>query len=129
MMNTSTAFTLKKKITLLAQFFKTKRLKWVWVQLKNHRVRFPGGSGIKNLPTNAGDMGSIPGPARFHMLWNSKPLWHNYGAHALEPMLCNKRSHCSEKPMHCNEEQPLLAATREKPVQSNQDPVSAVKNK
>ena len=22
----------------------------------------------------------------------------------LEPMLCNKRSHCNEKPMHCNEE-------------------------
>ena len=31
----------------------------------------------------------------------------------LEPVLCNKRSHRNEKPTHRNEEQPLLAATRE----------------
>ena len=29
---------------------------------------FPGGPVVKNLPANAGDMGSIPGPERFHML-------------------------------------------------------------
>ena len=29
---------------------------------------FPGGSVVKNLPVNAGDMGSIPDPGRFHML-------------------------------------------------------------
>ena len=29
---------------------------------------FPGGSVVKNPPANAGDMGSIPGPGRFHML-------------------------------------------------------------
>ena len=29
---------------------------------------FPGGSVVKNLPAKAGDMGSIPGPGRFHML-------------------------------------------------------------
>ena len=28
---------------------------------------FPGGSVVKNLPDNAGDMGSIPGPRRSHM--------------------------------------------------------------
>ena len=33
----------------------------------------------------------------------------------LEPMLPNKRSHHNEKPVHRNEEQPLLAATRESP--------------
>ena len=38
----------------------------------------------------------------------------------LEPMLCNKRSHRSEKPMHRNEEEPPLAATRESP-RSNED--------
>ena len=27
---------------------------------------FPGGSVVKNLPANAGDMGSIPGPGRPH---------------------------------------------------------------
>ena len=31
----------------------------------------------------------------------------------LEPVLHNKRSRCSEKPVHYNGEQPLLAATRE----------------
>ena len=28
---------------------------------------FPGGSVVKNLPANAGDMGSSPGPGRSHM--------------------------------------------------------------
>ena len=28
---------------------------------------FPGGTVVKNLPVNAGDMGSIPGPGRSHM--------------------------------------------------------------
>ena len=27
-----------------------------------------------------------------------------------EPVLCTKRSLCSEKPVHCSEEQPLLTA-------------------
>ena len=31
----------------------------------------------------------------------------------LVTVLCNKRSHHNEKPKHCNEEEPLLAATRE----------------
>ena len=29
---------------------------------------FPGGAVVKNLPANAGDMGSSPGPGRSHML-------------------------------------------------------------
>ena len=28
---------------------------------------FPGGAVVKNLPANAGDMGSSPGLGRFHM--------------------------------------------------------------
>ena len=32
---------------------------------------FPGGSVVKNLPANAGDMGSIPDLERFHMLWSN----------------------------------------------------------
>ena len=35
-----------------------------------------GGTVAKNLPTNAGDMGSIPGLGRFQMPWSN-------GAHAL----------------------------------------------
>ena len=28
---------------------------------------FPAGPVVENLPANAGDMGSIPGPGRFHV--------------------------------------------------------------
>ena len=41
--------------------------------VKEHKLRkaveedFPGGSVDENLPANAGDTGSIPGPGRFHM--------------------------------------------------------------
>ena len=28
---------------------------------------FPGDPVVKNLPANAGDMGSVPGQGRFHM--------------------------------------------------------------
>ena len=31
----------------------------------------PGGSVVQNPPANAEDMGSIPGPERFHMPWSS----------------------------------------------------------
>ena len=30
-----------------------------------------GGPVVKNLPANVGDTDSIPGPGRFHMLWDS----------------------------------------------------------
>ena len=32
---------------------------------------FPGESVVKNPPTNAGDLGSIPDQRRSHMPWNS----------------------------------------------------------
>ena len=32
---------------------------------------FPGGTGVKNLPANAGDTGSSPGPGRSHMPWSN----------------------------------------------------------
>ena len=34
--------------------------------IKN-KVFFPGGSVVENLPANAGDTGSSPGPGRSHM--------------------------------------------------------------
>ena len=33
---------------------------------KNKPQDLPGGPVVKNLPANAEDMGSIPGPGRFH---------------------------------------------------------------
>ena len=32
---------------------------------------FPSDPGVKNLPVRAGDIGSVPGPGRPHMLWSS----------------------------------------------------------
>ena len=32
---------------------------------------FLGGAVVKNLPANAGDTGSIPGPGRSHMPWSN----------------------------------------------------------
>ena len=32
---------------------------------------FSGGAMFKNPPANAGDIGSIPGPGRSHMLWSN----------------------------------------------------------
>lgn len=37
-------------------------------------------------------------------------------------MLANERNHCNEKPMHCNEEQTLLAATMEKLERGTENP-------
>ena len=33
---------------------------------------FPGGSVVKNLPANARDTGSIPGPGRSYMSWSNQ---------------------------------------------------------
>ena len=46
---------------------------------------FPGGSVIKNLPANAGDMGLIPGLEVFHMPWTTKSVCPNCWAWVLEP--------------------------------------------
>ena len=35
---------------------------------------FPGGSAVKNLPANAGDMGSVSGSGRFPGEGNGNPL-------------------------------------------------------
>ena len=66
-----------------------------------------------------------------------EPASHNYWAHApqllkpvhLEPVLRNKRSHCNEKPAHCNEEQPPVAATRESPHVATKTPTQPKINK
>ena len=35
------------------------------------REDFRGGPVAENRPAGAGDMGSIPGPEKFHMLWGN----------------------------------------------------------
>ena len=48
-------------------------------------------------------------------------------AATVEPVLCHKGSHRNEKPVHHNEEMPLLATTREK--STKQQRASAAENK
>ena len=50
--------------------------------LKNQILGFRGGSLVKNLPANAGDMDSILGPGGSCMLWSNQ-------AHTLELGNCN----------------------------------------
>ena len=38
------------------------------LQIETKMEAFPGSPVVMNPPANAGDMGSIPGPGRFHML-------------------------------------------------------------
>ena len=40
------------------------------IHLKSLNQGFPGGPVVKNLPANAGDTGSSPGPGRSHMPWS-----------------------------------------------------------
>ena len=37
------------------------------LRLEVEMLGFPGGAVVKNLPANAGDTGSSPGPGRSHM--------------------------------------------------------------
>ena len=81
----------------------------------------PDGAVVKNLPANAGDMGSIPGPQE-----DSKPVPHSYWSlHALEPVLHNQRSHYHEKPSHGNERAALTCCNERNPSCSNEDRVQS----
>ena len=44
------------------------------MMINNLLLGFPGGSVLKNLPTNAGDTGSIPGSGRSPGEGNGNPL-------------------------------------------------------
>ena len=47
---------------------------------------FSGNPVVKNPPANAGDTGLIPGPGtKIPMQGVTKPVYHNYWVHALEP--------------------------------------------
>ena len=61
-------------------------------------------------------LGTIP-----HAREATKPQCHNYWACALEPVLRNMRSHCSEKPIHNYRVAPAHLNLRN-PERSNEDP-------
>ena len=53
----------------------TLNVKWIKECNGKYKIRkkqgIPGGSVLKNLPANAGDMGLILGPGRPHMPWSN----------------------------------------------------------
>ena len=55
-------------------------MKWYYKSLKMFwdGGDFPSGPMVKNSPVNAGDMGSIPDPGRFHLCGAAKPEGYNY---------------------------------------------------
>ena len=56
---------------------------------------FPGGTVVKNLPANAGDTGSSPGPRRSHMPQSNKaraPQLLSLRSRACEPQLLSSRA-------------------------------------
>ena len=68
-------------------------------QCKITFYNFPDGPVVKNLPANAGDASLIPGLGRLRVLrgnWAHAPQL--LRPECLQPMLCNKKRHCSEKP-------------------------------
>ena len=71
---------------------------------------------VENLPANAGDTGSSPGLGGSHMPrsnWAREPQL--LSLPCLELVLRNRRGRDGERPAHCDEEWPPLAATGESP--------------
>ena len=61
---------------------------------------------VKNLPADAGDMGSIPGPGILHVLRGTYTCVPE--ATTTVPVLLNKRSHHSETPVHFSAHSSIL---------------------
>ena len=57
---------------------------------------------VKNLPVNAEDTGSIPGPRKFHNTMEQISHTTTTEPVGLEPRLCNKSCRSNEKPMDHN---------------------------
>ena len=67
--------------------------------LKRQNRDFTGGAVVKNLPANAGDMGSSPGLGRCHMPWSNKaraPQLLSLRSRAWEPQLLTPRATTTE---------------------------------
>ena len=88
---------------------------------KRNYQDFPGDPVVKNLPANSRDTGLIFDLGRFPHVSGQLSLC----AQTTELMHHNKKSHCSEKPTHCNESGPLYWAVT-KTVQFSHSVLSRV---
>ena len=78
----------------------------------------------KNLPTNTGDTGSIPGLGISHMPWGTKAhVPQLLSPRAVEPMLRNKRTYCGKRPTHYNQGVAPTHLNQRKPMRCNEDPM------
>ena len=63
-------------------------VEWVWPQVQilmpDCGKVFPGGSVVKDLPANTGDMGSIPGSGRSSGEGNGNPLQYSCQENSIE---------------------------------------------
>ena len=84
---------------------------------------FPGGIVDKNLPVNKGDKGLILGP---HATEQPSVCAPTSEPECLEPVLCNKRIDCNDKPGPRSKEWPSLAATEESLLAAGQHPEQAL---
>ena len=64
---------------------------------------FPGGSVVKNWPTSTGNTGSIPEGKDPVCHRTTKPHASQLLSQHSRAVLCNKRSHCKEKPSNRNQ--------------------------
>ena len=91
-------------------------------EFKDQDQDFLGGPVVKNLPANAGEMGSIPDSGRLYMLWGNKSCVLQLLKH---PCSATREAAAMRK---ATREEPLLA-TQRKPVYSNEDLVQPKINK
>ena len=59
---------------------------------KMYHLDFPDGLVVRNLPANAGDIGSIPVPGRFTCHGTTKHVHPNYGAAVLQLLKSTPRA-------------------------------------
>ena len=89
---------------------------YILYPLKDSSWGFPGGAVVKNPPANAGDHGFEPWSRKIPHAAEQLGPWATITEPAcLETVLRNQRGRDSERPAHCDEEWPPLAATGESP--------------
>ena len=55
-----------------------RKRRWIKIKKSKDYKCFPGGSVVKNLPANGGDVGSIPGLGRSPGDGNGNPIQHSF---------------------------------------------------
>ena len=100
---------------LSAQYHAFSQMTCNFFQLKSSCGGFPGGTVVESLPANSGDTGSSPGLGGFHMLRSSQAREPQLLSLCVWSLCSAAGGRDSERPAHCDEEWPPLAAGRESP--------------